>query len=167
VKTQGKQAVWASRVLNFIGEWPAFLAVLLMGALSVAGITCRYLFRYPLHFVDEYNGYLMAVLVFLPLAWVVRGAGHIRLDVVIKAFSRRIAKRIEIATLLFSLATVIWMTVSVIQLAMRSFAINERSWTMMATPLGPVQLILVILLVIQIIVEIARGIGKRDARNEK
>lgn len=150
-----------SRTLNFTSGWPGFVAILIVGAMVVASVTSRYVFNRPLHFVDEYSGYLMVAIIYFPLAWILSRTGHIRLPFVVTALPRRVANYLEMATILVSLGVIIVLTISVTQLAMDSFARDIRALTFMATPLGPVQLILPIglgLFAIRIMVEIVQRI---------
>ena len=163
-----------SITLDCLSGWPAFVAVISVGLFVVASVTSRYAFNHPLHFVEEYSGYLMVALIYLPLAWVLRHAGHIRLPLVVKALPRRAANCVEMATVLISLVVIVVLFISVTQVVMDSFVRGIKAWTLMATPLGPVQLILPIglgLFTIQIIIEIARRIREwggahiKDANN--
>ena len=151
----------ASQVLNFISEWPGLLAILIMAVTVVMGVTSRYIFHYPLHFVDEYNGYLNAVVIMLPLAYVLKRAGHIRLSVVVNALPQRVAKSLDLVTILVSFSIVIVLIISAIRLVIKSFASGTLAYTVLATPLAPVQLIIpigLVLFAIQIMVEIAKRI---------
>ena len=156
----------AYQTTDFISKWAPFVAILAAGAMIVVGVTSRYVFNYPLLFVDEYSAYLYVVIVLLPLSYVLRTAGHIRLNIVVKALPRRVASYLDIVTIFVSLGVIIVLTVGATQLAMDSLVVGRVAWTPMATPLGPVQLIVPIglgLIAIQIIVEIAHRIKAQGA----
>lgn len=153
-------AAYASSVLHFIGEWPAFLGTLAMAGTIVFGVTTRYVFNYPMKFVDEWNGYFMAAAALLPLSYVLRHGGHIRLDLLVKALPPRAARPLETATLVISLALVLILLAGTMKLAWESFATDRRAYSALETPLGPVQLIMPLglaLLAVQIVADLARG----------
>ncbi|MFC2056184.1 TRAP transporter small permease [Chloroflexota bacterium] len=154
-----------SSTLSFLSEWPGFFAILAMAAIVVAGVIARYVLNYPLHFVDEYAGYANAVVIFFALSWVLKHATHIRINLVINTLPKQIADYVDIATILASLGVVLVLIIATTRLAMNSFAAGLRSWSIMETPQGPVQLIMPIglgLFAIQIIVEIVRRIKARS-----
>lgn len=150
-----------SRCLDIIGEWPAFLAVLAMGLTIVAGVVARYIFGYPLHFVEEWNGYFNVVLILLPLRYVLKHGGHLGLDITLKYLPRSVLRVLEIATLSLSLVIVIVLTISTTQLTITSFARGTRAFTTSETLLGPIQIVMPIgfaMLAIQTIAELAKKI---------
>ena len=170
MKFPGKLVRGSSLTIDSIGEWPASVAILAMAATIVVGVTSRYVFNHPLFFVEEYNGFFNVAVIFLPLAYVIRHGGHLRLDTLVKALPQRAANYLEIATNLVSLGLVIILDISVTQEVMSSFATGEESWGLTGTPLGPVQLIMPIglsLFALQIIVEIVKRIKTRGALRER
>ncbi len=170
MKILKKLVIGIYQSLNSIGEWPAFLAILIMGVSVIAGIVARYVFNSPFHFIDEYNGYLYVVVILLPLAWVLRHSEHIRIDLVVKALPQRAANYLEMATILVSLGLVIVLTIGTTQLVITSFTRGTRAFTFLLTPLGPVQLIMPIglgLFAIQIMVVIAKRIKTWGTPPEK
>ena len=165
MNTQSKSGTRLSRTLHFISGWPGVLAVLAMLATVIIGVVSRYAFGKPLHFVNEYNGFFNVAVVFLPLAWVLTRAEHIRLDIVIRVLPRRAVHYLEIVTLLVSLAVIIVLVIGTTNGVIDSFANDRRSWGVMLTPLGPIELMMPVglsLLAIQTMVIIAnriKGVG--------
>lgn len=156
--------------LKFLSKWAGFVAVLAMVAMVVVGITARYVFNYPLHFVAEYTGYADTAVIFLALSWVLRHATHIRINLVVNALPKQAAHYLDMATILVSLGVVIVLAIATTGLAMNSFATGLRSWSIMATPQGPVQLIMPIglgLFAIQIMIEIVHRIKARSRPLER
>jgi len=140
-----------------------------MEATVVIGIVARYVFNYPMPFADEYCGYFMALVVMLPLSWVLRHAQHVRIDDLVKVFPVRVVRCIDLINIFVSLAVIVILTIGTGKLVMASFTKGIRAWSAMETPLGPVQLVLPIglgLFAIQIIVEIVRMIGGEGRRPE-
>ena len=113
-----------------------------MGLFVIAGVLARYVFKNPIHWVDEYNGYLMALVTLLPLAWVLMRVGHIRLTTLTQLLPKRAAKYLEIALDLVSLGIVIILLWGTTQLTIDSFVTGRRVWSVVETPLGPVQLVM-------------------------
>ena len=162
---------WGSRALNFVSQWPVLIGLIALEANVVIGIVARYVFDYPVPFADEYCGYLMAVVVMLPLSWVLRRGQHVRIDDVVKIFPVRVVRYIDLINIFVSLAVVVILTIGTGKLVMASFTKGIRAWSAMETPLGPVQLVLPIglgLFAIQIIVEMVRMIqgSRRNGTNQ-
>lgn len=158
------------KILNSISEWPGFLAILAMGASVIIGVIARYAFGYPLLFVEEYNGYLNALVIVLPLAWVLRHSEHIRINLVVKALPQRAANYLDMATILVSLGVIILLIIGTTQLVMTSFASGRQAWSALETPLAPVQLIVPIglgLFAIQIMVDIAKRVKAWGTPHER
>jgi TRAP-type C4-dicarboxylate transport system permease small subunit len=144
------------------------IGLIALEAIVVIGILARYVFGYPVPFADEYSGYLMAIVVMLPLSWVLKRAQHVRIDDLIKIFPARVVRYVDLINIFVSLAVVVILTIGTGKLVIASFTKWIRAWSPMETPLGPVQLVLPIglgLFAIQIIVEIVRMIGGRRPTN--
>ena len=157
-------------VAPLVGLVPAFGAMLLMIAIIFVGVVLRYIFNRPLSFVDEYSGYLLAMVILFPLAYALKTKGHISVSLVVKMLPQRAAAWLEVSTLLVSLGFVTIILVATTQLAIRSFALGRLAWSPMETPLGPVQLIMPIglsLFVIGIVAEIASKVKSLWGRQEK
>ena len=151
----------AYQSLKSASAWPGFLAIIFMVVFVITGVIARYAFEYPLHFVDEYNGYMYVAVIYLPLAWVLRTSDHIRIDLLPKALPQRAAGYLDMATITASLAFVILLTIGTIQMVMISFERGTRAFTYLETPLAPVQLIIPIglgLFAIQIVIDIVKRI---------
>ena len=157
-------------VTPLVGLVPAFGAMLLMIAIIFVGVVLRYIFDRPLPFVDEYSGYLLAMVILFPLAYALKTKGHISVSLVVKMLPQRAATWLEVSTLLISLGFVILILVATTKLTMESFAIGRLAWSPMETPLGPMQLVMPIglsLFVIGIVAEIAGKIRSFREPKEK
>ncbi|MFC1961667.1 TRAP transporter small permease subunit [Chloroflexota bacterium] len=132
-----------------------------MVAIVIVGVNARYVFNHPLPFIDEYEGYLMVLVIMLPLSWVLRRAKHIRIPVFVNMLPPRAVNYLDLATIIVALLVITVLIIATTQLVVSSFASDTRAWSLMRTPLGPIQLIMPIglsLFAIQILVEIARRI---------
>lgn len=148
-------------MLNLISKWPSLIAILVMTVTIIVGTISRYWFNNPLHFVDEFNGYLMAMVTLLPLAYVLVRPGHIKLNLVTQFLRPRVAAYFELFNMVISLLTVVVLFIGTTRVAIESFATHARDWTYLQTPLGPLQLMMPIglgLLAMAIVVDIARWI---------
>ena len=153
--------VGISYIINFISEWPPFIAVIALAAIIVISVTARYAFNFPFHFADEYSGYLMVLIVFLPLSFALRLGRHIRVDILIRYLPWRVVNYLDLVADIIALAVIVVLLVSSTQMTMKSFARGLKARTLMETPLGPVQLILVIGLIlfsIQMLIRIINNI---------
>ncbi len=150
-------AQWIAEVTPLLGLVLAFGAMLLMIGLVSIGVVMRYFFSRPLPFVDEYSGYLLALLILFPLAYALKTRGHIAVTIVVRMLPHRMSAYVELATLIISLAFVILLVFATTRLTAESFILARRAWSPLETPLGPVQLIMPVgfsLLVIAIMFEI-------------
>ena len=155
-------------VLDFTSEWPGVLAVIAMLALVFTGVIGRFI-NYPLHFVEEYCGYLEAGLIFLPLSFVLRRAEHIRLDILVDHFPHRIKKFFESGNLIISLGVILVLAIGVTQLIVGSFLTGRRAYSVMETPLWPVQSVILaglVLFAIQIVMKIKETLKDKDPHRE-
>lgn len=150
-----------SRFIDYMGEILGFIAIIAMLVTVIAGVVARYVFNYPLHFADEYNGYFNVVVIFIPLAWVAKNYSHIGLDFVVNSIPERGAKFLGLVTAIISLMVIAVLTIGTIDLVRDSFSSDRRSWGVFATPLGPWQLALPIgfgLFAVQLVFDIIKKI---------
>ena len=162
--------VGISYIVNFISEWPPFIAVMALVAIIVISVTARYAFNFPFPFADEYSGYLMVLIVFFPLSFALRRGRHLRIDILIRYLPRRVVNYLDLVADIIALPVIIVLLVSSTQMTMKSFAPGLKARTLMETPLGPVQLILVIGLIlfsIQMLIRIINNIRelRRNVKN--
>ena len=130
------------KILNFTAKWPPVIAISFMAVATVIGSISRYWFNRPIHFVDEFNGYFMAMVTLLPLAYVLMFPGHIRLDLVSNLLRPRVAAYFVLFNLVISLLTVIALFIGTTKVTIESFATHARDWTYLQAPLGPLQLLM-------------------------
>jgi len=157
------------QALELISKWPACMAVVLMAVIVIGGVLSRYVFESPLYWVEEYNGYLQALVTLLPLAWVLMHSGHIRLTLVTQFLPQRAAGYHGLVTSVISLGVIIWLTIATTQVAIGSFVDGTRAFTVQLTPLGPVQLLMPVglgLFAIAIMVDIGRKVRALGTRSK-
>ena len=111
----------------------AFL--LAMVVMITAGTLSRYLFDYPLAFVDEYSAYLFIAMGFLGLAYTFLAGGHVTIEVVVKRLRPRTKDILEVVTSLLTLFVVGILFWFGLKLAVQSFKIHSTAPTVMQTPL--------------------------------
>ena len=157
-------------LIYLVSKWPALIAVVAMMVIMISGIVARYVFNQPLHWIDEYVGYLMALVTLLPLAWVLLHARHIRLTLIIQGLPGRGSNYLQLITDFIALAVTGVLLISTIQMVRNSFATGMRAWTVRETPLGPVQLLMPIgfgLFAIAVIIDIIHRIRGVRAPSEE
>lgn len=76
----------SSKVLGTIGVY----GILGLIGFMTFGVIMRYAFNKPLAFGEEVTGYILALIVFLGLAYVVRVGGHVSTDVLTRHLSPRV-----------------------------------------------------------------------------
>ncbi len=156
-----------TRTLEGISMWPVFFAVLAMGLMVTTSIISRY-FGYPLQPVEEYTGYLAAIITMIGLTYIQRRSAHISIDLLPQSLPPKGRLALSTITTLVSLAVIVFLFVAGIYIAADSFAKHRVSWTVMETPMGIVQLIIPIglgLFIIQLIIDLVskfRSLSSRD-----
>ena len=150
----------ASKVLDAVGLWPATAAVLIMIVLVFVNVVIRYLGQ-PLPFADEYAGYMLAMLALLAAGYLVKHNDHISVSIITENLSPRSRACLEIVTRLVALAVIALLFVAVTKLVIVNFQTGRTAWTIMSTPLAPVQLIMPIgfgLFLIQIVIDLIKRV---------
>ncbi len=130
----GKLLGGASTLLAWIG---GIMLILMMVHIS-ADVVARYIFNAPLHgTVEIVSGYYMVAVVFLPLAMIERGNGHIVVELVSQRFPRRVQDvLIGIVALVSALyfGAFAWQTWSD---ALKKFAVGEQALGTVAITIWP------------------------------
>jgi TRAP-type C4-dicarboxylate transport system permease small subunit len=82
----------------------------LMTLLTVVDVFMRYVFNAPITGATEVSELMMVVLVFPALAWIALERSHIRVDLLVVKWPRRVQLMVEIVTLLLALGTYVIIT---------------------------------------------------------
>lgn len=150
----------AAQVINSTGLWPSIVSVWLMITLIFASIVSRF-FGFPLAWTEEMIGYMVAILVLLGGSWVVQQNRHISINYLTEKLRPRTRTGLEVITLLISFVVIgffLWLETT---LVIDNFIEGRAAWTILQTPLAPVQLIMPIglsLFIIQIVVQIVNRV---------
>jgi C4-dicarboxylate transporter DctQ subunit len=73
--------------------------LLLFTMISVSSeVAARYFFNRPTGWVTEVGSYVLLYVTFLVAAWVLRGEGHVSMDIIINLFSPRTQSLIQLVT---------------------------------------------------------------------
>ena len=150
----------AARVLDIMGLWPSAVAVMLLVVVIFSSIVTRF-FGLPLSWVEEMAGYMVATMVLLGGSWVVKQNRHISINVITERLRPRVRTGLEIVTLSIALVVIGFFLLLETALVIESFRLGTRAWTILETPLGPVQTLMTIglsLFVIQITIQIVKRI---------
>lgn len=104
-----RSLVWLSRQFNYVGT--AILAFMML--ITVFDVAGRYLFSMPIKGSVEVMEFCMVVVGSLSVAWCTIQGAQVRVDLLAKAFSRRLRFIIDIITHLLSLGfyvLLVWMS---------------------------------------------------------
>ena len=157
------QKEWkAFQIMDAIGLWPSAVAVLIMVGLIFVSIVTRF-FGFPIQLVEEYVAYMVAIVVLLGGSWVVKQNAHISINLIPNLLRPKPRIIVEIITLTIALIVIAFLLEIETALVIDSFKTGRTAWTIMRTPLWPVQLIMTIgfsLFAIQIVVQIVKRIKK-------
>jgi TRAP-type C4-dicarboxylate transport system permease small subunit len=143
-----------------LSMWPSFVAILGMVLMVFISVFSR-LFGYPLQPVEEYTGYFAAIITMFSLAYILKRASHVAVDYIPQRLSRKPRIILETTTLSISLVIVILFLIAGTRLTIESFVTKRLAWTIMETPLGYVQMIIpigLILFIFQIVYELVNDI---------
>ncbi len=135
----------AERVLNTLASGTKIItpaAVFAMMAIVVCGVVARYVFTIPLVFPNEYAPFLMVAISVLGANWVLKEKGHIRVDFVIRMLSARVRAWLMVVTNIVSMFAVLIILVQSARLVSQTLASHTVTLTILATPIGIVQLLM-------------------------
>jgi TRAP-type C4-dicarboxylate transport system permease small subunit len=82
----------------------------LMTLLTVVDVFMRYVLNAPITGATEVSELMMVVLVFPALAWIAIDRSHIRVDLLVVKWPRKVQLMVEIVTLLLALGTYVIIT---------------------------------------------------------
>lgn len=127
-----------------------------MALLVTFTVVSRYAFNRSFAWSDEYAAYLQVMVAMWALSYTFKVGAHIRVDTVFKRLPQSVAKWVEAGTYLFATAFVTSLGVLTGRMVVTSFQLGKRFSGVTETPLGAVQLIMLIgvgLLAITLMVE--------------
>jgi TRAP-type C4-dicarboxylate transport system permease small subunit len=94
------------KIIHSLSRFFGYVAMGMLGfmmLLTVADVSLRYLFNAPITGATELSEFMMVIVVFPALAWVAVERNHIRVDLLISIWPRRVQLIVEIFVLLLSL----------------------------------------------------------------
>lgn len=95
-----------------LGDMLATALILILTAVMGYEVIARYIFNSPTGFANQFAAYSMPVIAFLSAAATLRKNGHVSVDVLVKALSKRLRARLEVLTEAFSLVLVAAVTIA-------------------------------------------------------
>ena len=90
------------RSLSLVSRWGGNLgAALIVVTAAIITVNCiaRYVFNWPMMFVDEYSCYMLVALVYLGLGATLRAGKHVYVDMLVGKFPVPLQRAMSIATL--------------------------------------------------------------------
>lgn len=94
------------KIIRSLSQLLGYVATVVLGfmmLLTVVDVTLRYLFNAPITGATELSEFMMVIVVFPAFAWVAVERSHIRVDLLISIWPRRVQLIVEIFVLLLSL----------------------------------------------------------------
>ena len=101
------------RIIRSLSRLLGYVATVMMGLmtlLTVVDVFMRYVLNAPITGATEVSELMMVVLVFPALAWIAIDRSHIRVDLLVVKWPRRVQLMVEIITLLLALGTYVIIT---------------------------------------------------------
>lgn len=154
-------------ILSTLGGIAAGIVVVIMLFMVATNTALRYLFDTGWFFVEEYTGYGLVFLTFVPLAYTLHNQGHITIDALVDRLPTHAKKRLSVVTSALSLVVVGILLYHAIVLAFGSLERGSRSNTVMLTPTWFPQMFIVVGMLL-FVLEIARYLFDivKDVRND-
>jgi TRAP-type C4-dicarboxylate transport system permease small subunit len=160
------------KIIRSLSRLFGYVAMGMLGfmmLLTVADVSLRYLFNAPITGATELSEFMMVIVVFPAFAWVAVERSHIRVDLLISTWSRRVQLIVEIFVLLLSLGTYCI-------IAWRAFIESMNVVTtssLLSVPHSPfywimtVGFIMLCLAIISLVIEDVAFLGKKRKRGRK
>ena len=169
-KGKGNMSRLLGRFCDFLSR--ASLAVVAVVAVMMAlmvgiGAVSRYTIARPIPMVDEFGAYMLVAITFVGAGYVLRERGHVSVDIVIRLLPRRVTAWLMVATDIISILGTIMLTVLTAQVVINAFRVGNRVVGAIDIPLGPVQLLMpigLLLLLIQFLYVLSTSV--RSARRQ-
>lgn len=121
-------------IAKLLGGISAVLTVAIV-AMILSEVAARALFNYSLSFAWEYSAYCMAVAMFCGAAFTLRTGGHIRVSLLASSVPPRTAHIIDMACTVLAIVIAGYLSMALIEHAVRSYQSGSVSATISATPL--------------------------------
>jgi len=154
------------KIIHYLSRLLGYVATVMLGLmmlLTVVDVFMRYVFNAPITGATEVSELMMVIVVFPALAWIAVERSHIRVDMLVVKWPRRVQLIVEIITLLLALGTFVIITWQSflesieVRMATSLLEVPESPFHWIMT-LGFAMLCLAIVsLVIQNVVAIAKG----------
>ncbi len=84
--------------IELVCAWLAALMILGIMVTISADVFGRYLLGNPIGWAIEFSEYALMTIPFLSMAWLVRQAGHVRIDILLNALGKRNRARLNLLT---------------------------------------------------------------------
>ena len=101
------------KIIHFLSRLLAYVSTIMLGLmmlLTVVDVFMRYVVNAPITGATEVSELMMVILVFPGLAWIALDRSHIRVDLLVVRWPRRVQLVVEIVTLLLALGTFVIIT---------------------------------------------------------
>ena len=121
------------QVLNLGASLAGGLLVAMMLSISYE-VIMRYLFNNPTTWVVDMSGLALYVFTLLGTGWVLREGGHTKIDILLMAFSKRTARRIEAVMLYLGSAVCGVLFLQTLTDAIETYQQKELLWLAVALP---------------------------------
>jgi TRAP-type C4-dicarboxylate transport system permease small subunit len=154
--------------LSSIGGSIAAIAVVVATLLIAVEVIARKLFNWSTLLADEAGGYLLAVTVFMALAYTKKKGGHVNVDIFTNRLSPKTQRLLDLYTLVLSLVASIILAWLAWRLVTESYVLAATAPTVLALPLFIPQLFMSIgisILVMQLAIDLLNQLIRRNLSN--
>lgn len=153
---------------RFLGYFCGIIVVISI-LLTLTEVAIRYIFGTSLLLADEFGGYFVIAMGYFAAAVTWQERGHVRVSMIICRIPQKAVNWLRIITIFLSLVFSSIFTYATFKFIQQSFHLNSRSGSWINTPLGYIQLPMIIgisLLTIVILLDFVRALKKlRNGQN--
>ena len=154
-------------ISSTISSWFSLLAIMAMTLMIVVAVVFRYILKLSIAFDTEYTGYLLLIISFVGAAYALKVGSHVSVDFVTRLLPPRVQRWLQVVTDGVSLVCIILLVYYMYQLTFTNLGRGTVSVTPMETPLGPVQLFMVLggtLFILQLLAMFSESLRAAVAR---
>jgi TRAP-type C4-dicarboxylate transport system permease small subunit len=160
------------KIIRIVSRLLGYIAAVILGfmmILTVVDVFFRYVLNAPLTGAIEMSELLMVVLVFPALGWIAIERSHIRVDLLVSTWPKRVQFIVEIITLLLALGTYAYITWQSILESMEA----NMATSLLSIPEAPFHWVMtagffmLCLAIVSLVVEDVVFLGKEKKRGSK
>jgi TRAP-type C4-dicarboxylate transport system permease small subunit len=118
------------------GAWIGAVACALLSAMLILEVVTTSFFNWSQPWAVEYSTYFQAMVLFAGSGWAFRQGAHIRVSLLLGALPPALARLLDLFGTVFALGLCSYLTVALVEQALRTIELGSRSYYPSETPLA-------------------------------